>query len=200
VSERNLRPANVAAAALVIGGVLLVALPRHALSIVQLVVLTAATATAVYALAVNVPPTGWMSPFKWMSPFGGTVRPVRDELSSRETDAIRSKLSGRRIPVAGAPPMPPEALRVLKPLIRSALDLGPDDSVRTGAQNARLSPLTWSILRCEIDTTLGWLGTVRPNEREVAEVVHHVLDELARLDAGGQTTRATLASHHPHAP
>ena len=200
MNERNLRPANVAAAALVIGGVLLVALPRHALSIVQLVVLTAATAAALYALAANVPPTGWMSPFKWMSPFVGTVRPARDELSSHETDAIRSKLAGRRIPVAGAPPMPPEALRVLKPLIRSALDLGPDDSVRTAARNARLSPLTWSILRCETDTTLGWLGMVRPNEREVADVVHHVLDELARLDAGGRTTPATLASHHPHTP
>ncbi len=102
MSERNLRPANVAAAALVIGGVLLVALPRHALSIVQLVVLTAAAATALYALAVNVPPTGWMSPFKWMSPFGG--RRARRGTSSRRTRPTRS---ARSWPAAGSPSRAP---------------------------------------------------------------------------------------------
>ncbi len=69
MSERALRPGNVAAAATLIGGVLAVALPQHGMSIVQLVIVTVAVSTVVYALAVNVPTTRWMSPFKWMSPF-----------------------------------------------------------------------------------------------------------------------------------
>lgn len=200
MNERSLRPANVASAALVIGGVLLVALPRHALSIVQLVVVTAATAAALYALAANVPPTGWMSPFKWMSPFVPTVRQARDEATAHETDSIRSKISGRRVRIAGGTPMPPETVRLLKPLIRSALDVGPDDDLRAAARKARLSPLSWSVLACDIDPHPGWLGTVRADERRVAEVVHQVLDEIERLDAGGPGTRTPPVPLHPHTP
>jgi hypothetical protein len=185
VNERNLRPASVAAAALVIGGVLLLAFPGHALGIVQLVLVTAAAATGLYALAVNVPPTGWMSPFKWMSPFVGAVRMERVTPASQELASIRAKLSGRRLRASGGPALPPETLRLLKPLIRSTLDLDPAGDVVPREAAVRLSPLTRAILACDVPTDLGWLATVRPDEHEVADAVHRVLDELDRLEPGG---------------
>lgn len=200
MSELNLRPANVAAAALVIGGVLLVALPRYALAIIQLVVVTAAAATALHALAANVPPTGWMSPFKWMSPFVGTASPIRATSVSGDIATIRAKLAGRRVRTAHGPALPPETLRLLRPLVRSALDLDPDDASPPSAAVARLSPLTASVLTTRIPAAPGWLGTLRPDERAVGETVHRILDELDRLDPGGARASTTLPPHEPRVP
>jgi hypothetical protein len=123
VNERTLRPSRLAAAAALIGGILLIALPQHAMSIVRLVIVTIAVGSALYVLAVHVPTTGWISPFKWMSPFSrGSVR-VRRRRRVGELDVLRSSLGGRRQPVEGGPALPPAIVRTLQPMITLALDL-----------------------------------------------------------------------------
>ena len=47
--ERTLRAGSVTAAAVLIGGVLIVAVPQHMVSIVQVVVVTVAVAAGLYA-------------------------------------------------------------------------------------------------------------------------------------------------------
>ncbi len=196
MNERALRPGNVAAAATLIGGVLAVALPQHGMSIVQLVIVTVAVSTVVYALAVNVPTTRWMSPFKWMSPFNQAAYLRRRSGRSDELGSIRSKLSGRRQPIENGPPMPPATLRLLKPLISSALDLDPDDEAHQPSARGVVSPLTWAVLTSEPLQRPYWFRTLRPNEREVTQTVRAVLDDLDRLKVGaGEAPRSINSSH-----
>ena len=190
MNEHPRRPGEVAAAVL-IGGVLLIALPRHAMSIVQLVIVTVSVVAGLYALAVNVPPTGWMSPFKWMSPFGRATHFGRGGKESGEIESIHRKLSGWRQPIQNGPPMPSETLRLLKPLIRAALDLEPGDDAHLASARALLSPLSWAVLTSGASgQPYYWFKMFPPNRREVAEAVHSVLDEVARLPTGIEDPRA----------
>lgn len=180
--DPTLRTGNVAAAAVLIGGVLLVALPRRAVSIVQVVAVTVAVAAVLHALATHVPVSGWLSPFRWMSPFhrpssAGARGP--DEL-----DSIRARVSGRRQRLRGGPPLPPETLRLLQPLIRAALDLDRDDASYPPSARTRLSPVTWAVLTTDPLRNPYWFRTLPANDREVAGIVHAVLDDLERLAPG----------------
>ena len=199
MNGRALWPANVAAAAVLIGGVLIVALPQHALTIVQLVIVTTAVSVGVYALAVNVHPTGWISPFKWLSPFSRTAHQGRLGHRSDELDWIRAKLSGRRQHLENAPPMPPPILRQLKPLIAAALDLDLGDEPRLASARGRVSPLTFSVLTSEPLDRPSWFRMLPPNEREVAETVHRVLDDLDRLNSGNSPPATSVDSGHARA-
>ena len=200
MNERTLRIGNVAAAVVVIGGILLIARPQYALGIVQLVIASIAAAAALHALAASVPPTGWLSPFKWMSPFNRAVRTEEGQEGWDEVASLRSKLSGRRQPMRHAPPMPPEIVRLLKPLIRQTLDLDPNDETQLASARRHLSPLAWGLLTSEPPTGSPWFRALRPNEREVAEVVHRVLDELDRLAAGGFEARRPSSPDSSRAP
>ena len=92
--------------------------------------------------------------------------------------------------------MPPATLRLLKPLIASALDLDPDDEPHQGSARGPVSPLTWAVLTSEPLQRPYWFRTLRPDEREVAQTVHCVLDELDRLKAGdGDAPRSINSSH-----
>lgn len=195
MTPQTLRPANVAAAALVLGGVLTVAFPQHALGITQLVLVTIAAGAGLYALAANVPPTGWISPFKWLSPFGGDRRPERRMHGSDEIESIRSKLAGRRQRLEGAPPLPPDVLRLLRPLVAGSLEIDPDDKARLASVLPRLPPTTRAILTTEPLPRSYWLTTLRPNAWEVAEVVHEVLDELHRLPAASAEWKQPTTIH-----
>lgn len=123
MNERTLRPGNVAAAAALLGGILLIALPQHAMSVVRLVIVTIAVGSALHVLAVHVPTTGWISPFKWMSPFSRRVGHARRRRRVGELDVLRASLGGRRQPIEGGEPLPPGTLRTLQPMIALALDL-----------------------------------------------------------------------------
>lgn len=177
-----LRPANVGAAALLIGGLVAVIWPQHAWNALQVVALSVGAAAALYALARNVTPAEWMSPFKWMSPFGGGTAWQEADEESPEIEAIRARIGGRRQPLDGAPAMPPEILRCLKPLIASALEVDPADAGAVRAARARLSPLSWAVLASEPLKQPWWFQTVGTDERQVAETVHRVLDELEGLN------------------
>jgi len=182
MNPRALRPANVSAAAVLIGGVLTLALPQHAMSIFRLVILTAAASAGLYALAVNVPPTGWLSPFKWMAPFNRAVHSEGHERSLDELALIRSWLLGRRQRVGEAPPMPPSMLRILQPLVASALEVSPGDEARWLAARERVSPTTRAVLTTAPLHRPGWLRTLRGDGAAVAAVVNRVLDDLDHLD------------------
>lgn len=191
MSDR-LRTPNVAAAAVFLGGLAVVARPEHVLSIVQVVLVTIAAAAGLYALAVHVPPTGWMSPFKWMSPF------LPDTRAGRRTDdlrPLRSLMSGRRQPVEGAPPLPPGVIRVLQPLIRGALQSDPTRTDLPRDAEYQVSELTWAVLKAEPLKRPPWYRSRWPNRREVAEVVHHVLGDVERLTHGSPAPHPD--SRHP---
>lgn len=176
--ERTFRPANIAAASLVIGGLLLIARPEYAISIVQLVIVTIAAAAGLYALAVNAP-AAW-----WLSPFDRTVRSRQRRRGYDETDRIRATMGGRRQEFPKGPAMPPETLRLLQPLIRVALEReGLDHADVAARETARalLSPRTFAVLMSDARKRPPWFRMLPPDEAGTAEVVRHVLDDLDRL-------------------
>lgn len=199
MNESGFRPRSVAAGAVIIGGLLLLLFPRFALSIVQVVVVTVAVVAGLHVLTVHVPPSGWMSPFKWLSPFVWLPPQRRRRTGLGEIDLIASKISGWRRPIPSGPPMPSAVLRLLRPLIRTALDLGSpqglapgvplptppepdleeDPSLKSPCQ--RLSPLTLAVLASDGPGGPRWYLPHPPHPRQVTEVVNHVLDELERL-------------------
>lgn len=182
MNERTLRPGNIAAAAVVMGGVLIIALPQHGLSIIRLVIVTVAAAAGLYALVLNAPAT-W-----WASPFDRKIRAGSKRHASDELDWIRSTLSGRRQRLENGPALPPEILRLLQPLIEVALEregIDARDSAWPDSARRLLSAETWAVLTTE---PLKWPPrhrTRRPDKRKTAELVHAILDELDRLGSGG---------------
>ena len=138
----------------------------------------------VYALALNVPPTGWMSPFKWMSPFGEPVTRKKRRKEPDQIRLIRSNLGGWRQPIQHGPPLPPGALRVLRPLIWEALDLGQEGERALELARARLSPLSWAVLRSGLSRRPPWFLWSPPNRHEVSQAILTVLDEVARITSG----------------
>lgn len=192
MNERTLRPANIAAAAVAIGGVLVAVLPQHAMSIAGLVIVAIAAAAGLYALVVNAPPAWWRSPFDVFHRAGR--RTEADDI-----DRIRSRLSGRRQRIARDTALPPGTLRLLQPLIRIALEregVETSDESAIAAARSLVSPLTWAVLTTEPMARPGWIGTVRPAARRTADVVNRVLDDLDRL-AG---IRQTPQQHDPRDP
>jgi hypothetical protein len=181
VNERTPGPAHVATAAIVIGGVLILVMPQHGMSILRLVAVTVAAAACLHAFTVNAPPTWWKSPFDRGMRAGQRRQP-------EELDWIRAGLSGRRQQVVDGPPLPPGTLRLLQPLIRSALEqegVDPDEADGGESAGALLSPLARGILVTQPLPRPTRAGTIGPDEWRTADAVQSVLDELARLDSGG---------------
>lgn len=182
MSERRLGPWDVAAAALVIGGAITMLMPQYGASVLRLVIVTAAAAACVHALTLNVPVT-------WSSPFDGATR--KRSGTPTHTDGVewtRSRLSARRQTMAKGPPLPPEILRILQPLIRTSIgqnDPYVEDRKHAARFRRALSPLTWAVLNADGLKQPHWFQTRWPNPREVATVVHRVLDDLESLAAGG---------------
>ena len=200
---RMLSPGNVAAAAVLIGGALVVAMPRQATSVVQLVLLTIAAATVLHAVGSIVPE--WTATV-W-SPFDRRVRRAGDVPGSAEIGRIRARMSGRRQRIADGRWLPPETLRLLHPLIGVALErdglgwgdgahepgdagrreaAGPGATARSGPAasatgRSRPSPLTRAVLTTAPLPRSGWIRTRRPDARQVAALVHAVLDDLDSL-------------------
>lgn len=190
MNERVLHPLHIAAAALVLGGGLLLVLPQYALSIVRLVLVTVAAATALWAFTVDAPPTWWHSPFdRW-------TRAERRAGSTDDTDWIRATLSGPRQATENGPPLPPGALRLLQPLIRADLEragLDLEDDEDRATARATLSPIAWAVLATRPLDRPRWYQVRRPDAERTAHVIHHVLDDLDRR-TGAADSRTTV---HP---
>lgn len=184
MTERYLTLGNVGAAAAVFGGALLIVLPRFGMSVLQLVIVTVAVAAALRAFLSNIPPSGWLSPFKWMSPFVAATPRARTRRTSDEVTAMRSKLSGWRQPIEGGPALPPDVVRLLQPLIRTAVELDPADGAQSLTAGKGLSSATRAVLSTAPLRQPRWRQMLLPNERQVCEVVHCVLDDLERLGFG----------------
>lgn len=169
-----------ATAAVVIGGALIALLPQHGMSIIRLVVLTAAAAAGLYALGVNAPATWWRSPFD--------RRPGRARRPD-EIDWIRSELSGWRQRVPGGPALPPEVIRMLRPLIGAATEQAA--ARRAGPyrdEPVRVSPVTRAIMSSDAPRRPRWHRMLPPNGSAVAAAVETVLDDIDRLTGESTTT------------
>lgn len=187
MNEHAVRPGSVAAAAVLIGGLLVIVLPQHAGSIIRLVIVSAAAAAGLYALTLHAPAAWWASPLD-RKPLRRGRRPA-DEVA-----VIRASLSGRRQRIAYGPPLPPETVRLLQPLIRGALErAGHDDPGEEGVESARrpLSPTAAAVLAAEPLSHPPWFRTVRPDARTTAAAVHRILDELDALAALGTSSAST---------
>ncbi|MEZ4423584.1 MAG: hypothetical protein R3E98_09250 [Gemmatimonadota bacterium] len=189
MSDPTLRAGPVTAAAIAIGGMVLLAAPQHAASIVKVVVATAAVAAGLHALSRSVPATGWMSPFRWMSPFarGGGARRRRGRRSG--TGALRARLYGWRQPIEGGPALPPAVLRALAPIARAALALDPRDPSAGARARAQLSPEVRAVLEAAPERRLRWYRAHPPAPRAVAEAVERILTDIDRAARGARGPR-----------
>ena len=177
MSPDALRPLRIAAAAVALGGILVVLNPDRLPTVAQVVLLTLAAAAVLRAPLVTVPVVWWNSPFD---------RKGRDEAERGpdELAAIRSRLSGRRQRVPHGPPLPPDVVRLLRGMIRRALDReGLDLETEEGLIDARLrvSPRAWGILTCPVLSRTSRFRTRRPDASSVARAVHTVLDEVEEI-------------------
>lgn len=196
MTDRTLRPGNIAAAAVAIGGILIVLMPQHSLSIIRLVIVTCAAAAGLFALIISVPRT-W-----WTSPFDGRGLPVREGVRSDDIESIRSVLAGRRQPIRNGPPLPAAAIRLLKPLIGVSIEregLDPGDGDQLESARDLVSPLTWAVLTSDPLLWPRWYQTRLPNEQEVAEVAHEVLDDLDRMADGAWAPESHTRNRSPGA-
>jgi hypothetical protein len=190
VSEQALRPGSIALAAVVIGGVLILLLPQHAMSIARLVILTSAAAAGLHALGVSAPPTWWRSPFDRP----GQRRQRRGE---DDYDRVRSALGGWRQRIPGGVPLPPEVVRLLEPLIADSVARGGGHATGAGDDGVafvRLSPLVrvqgvWAAARPRPHRL------VRPDARAVSAAVLDVLNELDDQSGGPASVPPTDPRH-----
>ncbi len=175
------RAGETAAAVALFGGLLLIALPQHTASIVRMLLVALAAVAALWALSRLVPEAGvggwWRSPFEHPSE-GRTLRP------SGELARIRSMMAGRRQRLAPGTALPPDIIRMLRPLVIAALERrghDPTDPAGRPAIRRLLSRPAWSVLDADPRYLPRWHETRRGDTRRVADVVRQILDELERL-------------------
>lgn len=181
VTEVLPRTGETAAAVALFGGLLLIALPQHASAIVRVLLVALAAVAALWAIGALVPEGGvagwWRSPFD--RPSGGrALRP------SGELDRVRRVMGGRRQRIPGGRPLPPDTLRLLRPLIVAALDrhgLDAAEPRHRAAIRQTLSPLARAVLESDPRYLPRWYETRRPDTRRTAHAVRSILDELEGL-------------------
>lgn len=160
-----------------VGGVSVFFWPLSAIIVMKWLVGSLAVVTTLHVVTHTAPPVAWTSPFDRNGDQIGT--PEVDEV-----EWIRARLAGRRIRIGGdAVAVPPETLRLLRPLVEACL-------ARQGG--AGLSPLARAVLHGDPTIRPGRWETIRPDTRAVAEIVHRVLDELERIDAERSPSKAAL--------
>lgn len=185
MTRPGVRPFALIAAALVIGGLALAVWPQHGLSIAQIVTVTAAVAAALHAVRVN---TGSGTSDVWGSPLTRLTTQPKVPTLPFDLDRTRSYLSSTRIryravalPWGTARQLSRTAAAVLE---RRGIDLADPSGHR--AARALVSPLTWAVLTYDRDKVRGERrATMRADARNVARIVHTVLDELDRLAGEG---------------
>jgi len=171
-----------------VGGMMLFLSPRSVIVVLQWVAGGLAAVAALHVFTHNSPSVWWTSSFdREVDPI---VVPEEDE-----TEWIRARLAGRRVRIGGGRvAVPPETLRLLRPLIEECISRNGGGSIERAAPDsvrAALSPLTLAVLRSDPTMRPGWWGTVRPDEHAVAAIVHHVLDDLKDIEALASPTKSS---------
>lgn len=170
-----------AAAVMLFGGLLLIAMPRHAATIARLLLVALSTVAALWAIT-RVMPEGGVSGW-WRSPFDppGTRRAAGPRGA---IERVRASLAARRQRVPGGRPLPAETIRMVQPLIAVALErrgLDPNDATHGPAIERTLSPLALGVLTRDPRYLPRWYETRRPDARRTADAVRRILDELESL-------------------
>lgn len=170
-----------AAAVVLFGGLLLIAMPQHAGTIVRVLLVALSAVAALWAITRVMPEagvSGW-----WRSPFDppGSRRPAEPRGA---VERVRASLATRRQQIPGARPLPAETIRMVQPLIAVALErrgLDPDDAAHRPAIQRALSPLALGVLTSDPRYLPRWYETRRPDARRTADAVRRILDELESL-------------------
>lgn len=163
-----------------VGGMMVFLSPRSVIVVLQWVAGGLAAVAALHVFRHNAPAVWWTSSFdRQVDPI---VVPEEDE-----TEWIRARLAGRRVRIGGGQvAVPPETLRLLRPLIEECVSRHGGDASTHATSNSlkgALSPLTRAVLHSDPTMQPGWWGTVRPDKHAVAAIVHHVLDDLKDIEA-----------------
>lgn len=198
MTERTFRPMDVAAATLVIAGVLAFLFPQHGMNIARLVLVTFAAVAGLHSVAVIAPEDSVTG--RWTSPFDRTAPAGSEPPRSGETDRIRSQLAGRRQRIRDGRRLPPAVVRLLHDLITVALrrsGLDPDDEAQRAAIRGRLTPLTWAVLTSDPLSPPRWYRMRWPDRRRTADLVHRVLDDLDQLAPGHAEIPPDTDARHP---
>ena len=148
--------------------------PALSARVLRIVIVASAAGAALFVLRTQAARAWWTSPFNLIR-----HRP-RPPASSTELDGIAAKFGGRRQIVPGGTPIPPETIRLLRPLTASAFR-GPGES--QAGPHPDLSPLTRALPELEPQVWPRWFQTRSADPRNVAHAVHRVMDDIDRLEA-----------------
>lgn len=181
-NEPFVRPGMLIGAALVVGGIVAAIAPQHALTIAQVVVVTAAVTAALHVLQVNV--TDLRGRRSRGSALDYAV--VRRTPRNAPADLQITRAHLERDRVAGGSVALPHgtALQlsraVATELERQGFDLA--DPAQRAAARALVLPTTWTMLTEDPRRSSGDTRSYLPADGPwVADVVHTVLDDLDRL-------------------
>lgn len=172
MNRSGLEPARVAAATLVLGGLLVALSPALSARVIRIVIVAGAAGAALFVLRTQAARAWWTSPFNVVR-----HRPDRPG-SSPELVRVAAKFEGRRQPVPGGTPLPPETIRLLRPLVVAALARH-----RAVGTETEASALTRALPGLEPQVWPRWFQTRSPRPTRVAQAVHRVLDDIDRMEA-----------------
>ncbi|NNM34533.1 MAG: hypothetical protein HKO53_15750 [Gemmatimonadetes bacterium] len=172
MNRSGLEPGRVAAATLVLGGLLVALFPGLSARVIRIVIVAGAAGTALFVLRTQAARAWWTSPFNVVR-----HRPNAPG-SSPELDRVAAKFEGRRQPVPGGTALPPETIRLLRPLVVAAMARH-----RGPGADAELSALTRALPELEPQVWPRWFQTRSPGPTRVAQAVHQVLDDIDRMEA-----------------
>jgi hypothetical protein len=179
------------AAALVVGGGLVVVFPQHTETLLRLLLGT--VAVGLLALGINaVRQRDWLdSPFE-RDNRGGRLR--SDAVPG--LGSIEGALLESTVPAHGMP-LPPGVRRRLFSVAATVIDRdGIDllDPAQRDAARARVSAHTWGVISDELSRSRAPRGRRRVSPADTAALVHAVLDDLERVRSGSRHLSPTGAA------
>lgn len=178
MSKQTIRPSAAAAASAVISGLIIAVWPQHAVSVVQIAVVTVAVAAALHATRTNGVRPGTDRPSD--SPLARLMTPTALPALPSDLERTRFNLHSRRIRYRDVA-LPWGTAKQLRRTAAAALQrqgVDVDDPSHHAAARALVSPLTWTVLTHERYKPRKDLRGAGP---KVAEIVHAVLDDIDRL-------------------
>lgn len=192
------------AAAVALAGGAVAAFPQHALSIVQVLVLTTAVAVGLQVLSTTVV---WRRVHglydRWtylMSPFRQTGAPEKRRYDVPELDRVVALLGRSRSRDSRLPAVPPEVALRLGRIARAELfrqGVDPHDPAHQAAYRQALSPVTWQVILYRPEDQQQRHRYAPPDSAGTAALVHTVLDDLDRFRNGARASDRPADQNRP---